>query len=67
MDSPISYLTQIPPFTKIYLLSVLALGIAITWDALPAESIMYEPHRVWQQFEVWRLVLPFLFYGKMGI
>ena len=52
-----------PPFTRTVVLGVLATTLPVILHLVSPYSVAFVPHRVAQNWELQRLVLPFLFGG----
>ncbi|KPV75039.1 uncharacterized protein RHOBADRAFT_6599, partial [Rhodotorula graminis WP1] len=53
----------VPPFTRTVVLGVLATTLPVILQLVSPYSVAFVPHRVAQNWELQRLVLPFLFGG----
>ena len=67
MDSPSSFINQIPPITRTYIIGVIIVTVAVAWELVPLSNIVFDLNAIWNNFQIWRLVLPFFYFTKVPI
>ena len=60
--SPTEFIKRIPPFTGAYILAIVALRICYVWDLFTPSDILFWPKLTWNELQIWRLFLPFIFF-----
>lgn len=56
-------LAKIPPFTRTTVGGILAVTLPVICEVVSPYRIAFLPNRIANQFELWRVVTPFLFGG----
>jgi len=59
--------SSLPAFTRHYFTAVVAITLLTTLGIIPVRYIILDWNAVFQQFQIWRLVTCFLFFGGFGL
>jgi len=66
-NSPQEVLDQLPTITKVWFLSALIMTAAVSFGLVDPRLIIFSWDAIWNRFEIWRLLTPFLFFGKFSL
>lgn len=59
-------LMEMPPVTRIYTTSCVMITAFVQLDLLSPFQLYFNPILIWKNFQLWRLVTTFLFFGTFG-
>lgn len=62
-DTPAAWFQSLPLVTKTFLVGGVVLGGATSFGLVVPAQIHFEPNRILKNFELWRIITPFLFVG----
>lgn len=57
---------EMPPVTRAYTTACVCVTCAVQLDILSPFQLYFNPHLIWNQYQVWRLITTFLFFGTFG-
>eukprot|EP01123_Difflugia_compressa_P013970 TRINITY_DN681_c1_g2_i1.p1 TRINITY_DN681_c1_g2~~TRINITY_DN681_c1_g2_i1.p1 ORF type:complete len:256 (+),score=27.59 TRINITY_DN681_c1_g2_i1:51-770(+) len=57
---------SLPPVTKWLFTASFATTIAANFGLIPASWLVLDFYRLYRNFEIWRLVTPFIYHGRLG-
>jgi Derlin-2/3 len=57
---------EMPPVTRAYSTACVMTTLAVQLDVVSPFQLYYNPMLIWKQYQLWRLVTTFLFFGTFG-
>jgi Derlin-2/3 len=67
MDDFKAYIRQVPPVTRYYMGTVLLLTFCVTYKIVSPYDVLLDWSKVWNNYQVWRIITSFFFAGGFSM
>ncbi|CAJ0930358.1 unnamed protein product, partial [Mesorhabditis belari] len=66
MANPLAFYIEMPPVTRVYTTACVLITLAIQLDFVSPFQLYFNWDLIVEQYQIWRLVTPFCFFGSFG-
>ena len=57
---------ETPPVTRVYMTACVATTMAVQLELVSPFQLYFNPNLIWNNYQIWRLITTFLFFGSFG-